>query len=95
MAAYLLVDVDITDPVRYEVYKELAAPTLALYGGKYVARGGAVENLEGAWQPGRIVIVEFPSTEHAKNWWNSDAYKTAKKLRQETARTNMILVEGI
>ena len=95
MAAYILVDIDITDPVRYEVYKELAAPTLALYGGKYLARGGTVETLEGTWQPGRVVIVEFPSAEHAKEWWSSDAYKTAKKLRHETARTNMLLVHGI
>lgn len=95
MAAYLIVDIDIIDPVRYEVYKDLAAPTLALYGGKYLARGGEVESLEGTWNMGRIVVVEFPSAERAREWWNSDAYKAAKKLRQSTARTNMILVQGI
>ena len=95
MAAYLVVDIDVVDPVRYEVYKELAAPTLAVYGGKYLTRGGAVEVLEGKWQPGRFVVVEFPSVERANAWWNSDIYKAAKKLRQETANTNMILVQGI
>jgi uncharacterized protein (DUF1330 family) len=95
MAAYIIVDVDITDPVRYEVYKELAAPTLAAFGGKYLVRGGAVESLEGTWQAGRVIILEFPSAERAKEWWNSDMYRAAKKLRQSAARTNMILVQGI
>jgi len=95
MSAFVIVDIEVTDPAGYDEYKKLAPAAVALYGGKYLARGGTVETLEGTWQPGRLVVVEFPSAEHAKKWWSSDAYKTAKKLRHETARTNMILVHGV
>jgi len=95
VAALVIVDIKITDPVRYEEYKNLAAPTIAAYGGKYMVRGGRVETLEGAWRPGRIVVLEFPTSAQARAWWGSDAYRPAKQLRHETARTEMILVEGV
>ena len=95
MAAFVIVDIEITDPARYEEYKKLAAPTVAAHGGRYVARGGRVETLEGAWRPGRLVVLEFPSSQSAKQWWDSAEYLPAKRLRQECARTEMILVEGV
>jgi uncharacterized protein (DUF1330 family) len=95
MAALVIVEIEITDPVRYEEYKKLAAPTVAEHGGKYVARGGEVETLEGAWRPGRVVVLEFPSAERARQWWGSEAYGPAKELRHACARTEMILVEGV
>jgi len=95
MPAYVIVDIEVTDPVRYEEYKRLAAPTVAAYGGRYVARGGKVETLEGDWRPNRFVILEFPSVERAKEWWNSEAYRTAKALRHATARSQMIVVAGV
>jgi len=95
MAALVIVEIEITDPARYEEYKRLAAPTVEAHGGKYVARGGKVETLEGAWQPGRVVVLEFPSAQRARQWWGSEAYRPAKKLRQACARTEMILVEGV
>ena len=95
MAALVVVDIEITDPVRYEEYRRLAAPTVAAFGGKYLVRGGRVETLEGEWHPGRLVVLEFPSPERAREWWDSELYREARNLRQTCARTEMILVEGV
>jgi uncharacterized protein (DUF1330 family) len=94
MSAYILVQIEVTDPERYAIYKEMAGPTLALYGGRYIVRGGAVEELEGEWKPGRLVIAEFPSVEQAKAWLESPEYKEARALRHETANSKMIVVQG-
>ena len=66
MSAYILVDIHITDPAGYEAYKPQAAATVAAYGGRYLARGGATTVLEGDWQPGRLVLLEFPDTATAR-----------------------------
>jgi uncharacterized protein (DUF1330 family) len=95
MAAYIVTQIEVHDRERYEDYKRLVAPTLEAYGGRFVVRGGAVETLEGDWSPGRVVVLEFPSAEQARAWWGSDAYAPAKALRQATAHTQMILVEGV
>jgi uncharacterized protein (DUF1330 family) len=94
MKAYIIVDVNITDPVRYEEYKKLTPGSLAPFEGKFVVRGGVTETLEGDWKPGRIVVLEFPSVEKAKAWWSSDGYAPAKAIRQSASITRMILVEG-
>jgi uncharacterized protein (DUF1330 family) len=94
MAAYVVVNIEVTDPVGYEEYKKLAAPAVAACGGKYVVRGGTVEVLEGNWIPKRLVILEFESVAQAKEWWASSEYRAAKELRQKTATTDMIVVEG-
>jgi uncharacterized protein (DUF1330 family) len=94
MSAYVIVDIEVTDPVRYEEYKELAAPTVAAYGGRYVVRGGATETLEGDWIPKRLVVLEFESVDQARAWWSSPEYSPAKALRQQTANTEMIVAEG-
>ena len=95
MAAYVIVDIEVTDPVRYEEYKKLAAPAVTAYGGKYLARGGQTEILEGDWQPKRLVILEFESMARAKEWLTSPEYALARKLRHQTARSHMLLVEGV
>lgn len=95
MAAYVITDIDITDPVGYEEYRKLAAPTMGAYGGKFVVRGGRVEELEGEWSPKRLIVVEFESFEQAKRWYASQEYRVAKSVRERTAITNMILVEGV
>lgn len=95
MTAYVIVDIEVTDPVGYEEYKRLAAPTVAQYGGKYLARGGATEVLEGEWQPKRLVILEFESLERAKAWLNSEEYRPARQLRHRYARSNMVVVAGV
>lgn len=95
MSAYVIVNIDVKDPVRYEDYKRQAAPTVAAFGGRYVVRGGPAEVLEGAWVPKRVVVLEFPSAARAREWLNSAAYAPARKLRQATADSEMILVQGM
>ncbi|MDH3315892.1 MAG: DUF1330 domain-containing protein [Gammaproteobacteria bacterium] len=94
MAAYIIVQVDVNDPKRYENYKKMVPPTLEPYGGRFLVRGGKVENLEGSWNPARFVVIEFDSVARAKAWWGSDEYAEAKALRQASADTEMIVVQG-
>ena len=93
--AYVIAIVDIKDPVRYQSYREMVLPTITAYGGRFIARGGRTEVLEGAWAPRRVVIVEFPSLERAKEWWASPGYEEAKALRQATSEGTLIVVEGL
>ena len=95
MTAFFIVDIDVHDPVRYEEYKKLAAPTVELYGGRYIARGGRTETLEGDWSPSRLVILQFDSLEQAKDWVNSPEYSGPRKIRHETATSSMVVIEGI
>lgn len=95
MAAYIVVEITVKDEATYERYKQLAPPSIAAHGGRYVIRGGQVETLEGAWQPKRFVMLEFPSAAQARAWWASPEYAPAKALRQASASTEMILVEGV
>lgn len=94
MKAYIIADVKITDPVQYEEYKKLTPGSLKPFDGKFIVRGGATTVLEGDWEPGRIVMLEFPSLEKAKAWWSSDMYAPAKGIRQAASETRMIVVEG-
>ena len=95
MSAYIIVEIEVTDPVGYEEYKKLAGPTVEQYGGKYIVRGGACEMLEGDWKPKRIVILQFENVERAKAWLNCPEYAEPRKMRHRTAKTRMILVEGL
>jgi len=95
VAAYLLVDVEVTDPAGFEDYKQQVPATLARYGGRYIVRGGHTETLEGTWKPKRVVILEFPDRAAAKAWWSSQEYATLKALRQRSARTELVVVDGI
>jgi uncharacterized protein (DUF1330 family) len=95
MAAYFIVDLEVTDPVGFEEYRKLVPATLAQYGGRFLVRGGATEKLEGDWQPKRVVVLEFPSLEQAKRWYDCEEYRGPKALRFKTAKTNLILVEGV
>lgn len=95
MSAYVIVEIAVHDPVGYEEYKKLAGSTVHAHRGKYIVRGGKTEVLEGDWQPKRIVILEFDSMDGAKEWLNCEEYREPRKMRHATARTNMILVEGV
>jgi uncharacterized protein (DUF1330 family) len=95
MPAYILAEVEVLDKERYETYKQMVPASLAVYGGKFIVRGGRTETLEGTWSPKRLVVLEFPSVEQAKAWWGSSEYAEAKALRQAIARTEMIVVEGV
>ena len=94
MPAYVIVEIEINDPVEYEEYKKLTPATIAAYDGKFVVRGAQTESLEGNWNPERIVVLQFPSVTKAKEWWNSEEYTIAKSIRQRTAKTKMLVVDG-
>ena len=94
MAAYVIVNIEVLDPVLYEEYKKLAPACVAAYGGRYLARGGKMEVLEGDWQPNRLVILEFESAERARQWWDSPEYHDAKKMRQQSTHTDLVILEG-
>lgn len=95
MTAYVIVDIDVHDPVGYEEYKQLAPATVALYGGKYIARGGRTETLEGEWSPSRLVILQFESIEQVKQWLDSEEYRAARQMRHQTTHSNMVVIEGL
>jgi uncharacterized protein (DUF1330 family) len=95
MPAYVIVETDIHDPERYEQYKAASPAAVAGGGGRFIARGGELAVLEGDWNPGRLVILEFPDLEAAKAWYASESYQQAKALREGAARLNMVAVEGI
>jgi uncharacterized protein (DUF1330 family) len=95
MSAYLLLDIEVLDSEGYKDYVKLATDSVKLYGGKYIVRGGANETLEGNWQAKRLVVLEFTSTERAKNWLTSSEYAPARQLRHQYAKTNMVVVDGV
>ncbi len=95
MPAYIIVEIEITDTIGYEEYKKQTGATVEQYGGKYIVRGGACETLEGDWHPKRIVILQFDTTARAKAWLNCREYAEPRKMRHRTAKTRMILVEGL
>jgi uncharacterized protein (DUF1330 family) len=95
MPAYVVADIDVQDPEKFEDYRKQAGSTCAEFGGRYIVRGGKLEALEGDWSPRRFVVLEFPSVERAKAWWNSQAYAGPKAIRQSAARSNFIVVEGV
>ena len=94
MVAYLLVDIEVTDPGPYEDYRRQVPPSVEKYGGKYLVRGGELETLEGDWIPKRLVVLEFPSLEKAKQWYDSEEYRPLKELRAKATNSKMVLVEG-
>jgi len=95
MAAYVLVQIEVHDSLTYERYKQLSGPSLVPFGGRFIVRGGAVETMEGSWHPRRLVMIEFPDANAARTWWASPEYAEGKALRQASASTEMLLVEGV
>jgi len=94
MPAYVIADVQVTDPDAYELYRPLAAASIARFGGHFIVRGGPVELLEGEPQPERIVVIEFANAETARRWYRSEEYQRALKIRQAASRGRLFLVEG-
>jgi uncharacterized protein (DUF1330 family) len=92
--AYVINDMEVTDPQRFEEYKKLSPPSVVQYGGKFLARGGRTETLEGDWSPRRLVVLEFPTLKHAQAWIDSPEYAPARRLRQLSSNSNLIVVEG-
>jgi uncharacterized protein (DUF1330 family) len=95
MPAYVIAEVTVTDPKTMEEYRKQVPATVARYGGRFLVRGGAHETLEGDWKPNRLVILEFPSMEQARRWYDSEEYREPKALRIKSGRTNLVLVDGV
>lgn len=95
MSAFIFANVDVTDPAGFAAYRELVAPTVSAAGGRYRVRGGETRQLEGSYAPRRTVLLEFDSMAAALAWYESDAYAPARALRQRTAVSDVILMEGV
>ena len=95
MPAYIIADVTVTDPATMEEYRKRVPATLAPYGGRFIVRGGAHQTVEGDWKPNRLVVLEFPSLEQAKRWYDSEEYREPKAMRLRAGRTNLVMVEGV
>lgn len=95
-AAYIIVDMSISDIEQYKQYMAAAPAAVAAAGGEYLVRGGRFEVMEGKWQPARVAMLRFPSFEQAKAFYDGEAYRAARAKREgATTFFNMILVEGV
>lgn len=95
MAAYFIVEIDVQDAAAFEEYRKQVPATIAKYGGRYLVRGGRTETLEGDWHPKRVVVLEFPSPEQARTFYDSPEYGPLKALRLRAATSKLLLVEGL
>jgi uncharacterized protein (DUF1330 family) len=95
MTAYLIADIEVLDAAAYEQYRQKVPATVAAYGGRYIARGGATEVLEGTWSPRRCVLLEFPSMAQLKAWYDSPEYRPLIAIRKRSTRSNMVATEGL
>jgi uncharacterized protein (DUF1330 family) len=94
MSAYVIAEIEVTDPAAYEDYRKQVPGVVEKYKGKFIVRGGKIESMEGGWSPKRMVVVEFPSMEQALKWYRSADYAPLIKLRQKASRGKLIIVEG-
>ena len=94
MSAYLIVDIEVTDQGRYDDYRSQVPELVAKYGGKYLVRGGSFEILEGDWAPHRLVLLEFPTVEAAKVFYDSQDYRPLRDIRLHATNSSMVMVEG-
>jgi len=95
MVAYVIVQIDVQDAEKFERYRAMVPATIEQFGGRYIVRGGDAETLEGEWAPKRVVVLEFPDRDTAKQWLNSDVYAEARALRHAAAHSESIVVDGV
>lgn len=95
MAAYLVADVEVTDPAGFEEYRKGLPATLAAYGGRFLTKPGSIEVVEGQWAPKRLAIVEFESVARVKAWLESPEYRALQQVRHRTAQTNAVIIDGL
>jgi len=95
MAAYVIADLEVTDPARFAEYRQRVPATLAAYGGRFLVRGGEHDVAEGSWRPRRLVVLEFPSLAQARRWYESEEYREPKALRLAASNTNLVFVDGV
>jgi uncharacterized protein (DUF1330 family) len=94
MSAYVIAEIEVTDPAAYEDYRKQVPAVVTKHGGKFVVRGGRIESMEGGWSPKRIVVLEFPSMDQALKFYRSADYAPLIKLRQKASKGKLIIVEG-
>ena len=95
MAAYVIGEIEVTDPTTYAQYGRQVLATIEKFGGRFVVRGGTVEPLEGGWSPKRLVVLEFPTMAKAREWYHSAEYAPLIELRQRASRGKLVAVEGV
>ncbi len=94
MAAYVIAEIEITDPAAYKAYTDAVPATIARYGGRFIVRGGEAESLEGDWPARRRVVIEFPSMDAARAWWDSPEYEKPKAMRKAASNGRILLLQG-
>ena len=94
MSAYVIGEIEVVDPAAYEEYRKQVLAVVTRYGGRFLVRGGQVDPKEGGWTPKRIVVLEFPSMDQARKWYDSPEYAPLIRLRQKASKGKLILVEG-
>jgi uncharacterized protein (DUF1330 family) len=95
MPAYFLVDIlEVSDAAKMEEYKKQVGAVVEKFGGRYLIVGGAAEVVEGAWRPTFPVLIQFPSREQARRWYDSEEYRPLKALRLAASRANSVFLEG-
>jgi len=95
MAAYVIANIDVTDPAAYDEYRKGVLATIERYGGRFLVRGGTAESLEGDWTPKRIVVLEFASVDQANAWYRSPEYAPLLALRKRASKGDLFIVAGV
>ena len=95
MAAYAIAEVDVSDTEMFKIYMDLVPKTVEKFGGRYLVRGGEMEVIEGEWSPKRLVIIEFEDLDRGMEWYKSEEYSQALRLRHKSAQTNFVFIEGV
>ena len=95
MPGFLIAMIEVKDPEGFEEYRRRVPATIAAHGGRYIARGGETEVLEGSLSSKRIAILEFPSLAHAKGWWSSPEYQPLRAIRERTTKSTLVVTEGL
>ena len=95
MAGYAIIHDDIQDQALFAEFRQRVGATVEAHGGRYLVRGGALEVMDGDWEPDRIVVIEFDSVERAKAWLTSPEYSEIKEIRMKAASASVIIAEGV
>jgi uncharacterized protein (DUF1330 family) len=95
MPAYVIADVEVTNPEAYADYSRQVPATIAAFGGEFAVRGGRCQPLEGGWEPSRLVILRFDNVERAQAWYDSPEYRAILPIRAQNSRGRIVLVEGV
>ena len=95
MPAYVLAEIEVTNPEGYKGYTAVVGESIQQYGGRFLTRGGAAHPLEGEWPQRRRVLLEFPSMDAARKWWDSPEYAKPREMRRANSSGRLILLEGI